>query len=89
MKTRLYAALITMGLLATSALAQEEKVIKEADRVVYNKETELDFSDVLVNGELIKPNAAYIKNLRKTSFEVLIELRANFRPELLETMSSL
>lgn len=72
-----------------AAFAEEDKVIREEDKVVYKKQTELDFSDVMVAGELIKPNGAYVKNRRKTSFQALIELRANFRPELAQTLASL
>lgn len=74
---------------ATSAFAEEDKIIQEEDKVVYKKETELDFSDVMVSGELIKPNGAYVKNRRKTRFPALIELRANFRPELMQTIGYL
>ena len=87
MKTSSFALVL---LFATSALAQEEdKIIQEEDKVVYKKETELDFSDVMVSGELIKPNGAYVKNRRKTRFQALIELRANFRPELNQTIGYL
>ena len=42
-----------------------------------------------VEGGIMKPNGAYVKNRRKTRFQALIELRANFRPELMQSMSSL
>lgn len=87
---RIFASLFLVLIVASqTALAQEDKIIREEDKVVYKKETELDFSDVNVNGELIKPNAAYVKNRRKTRFPALIELRANFRPELAQTIGFL
>lgn len=67
----------------------EVKIIQEEDKVVYKKETALDFSDVMLSGELIKPNAAYVKNRRKTKFPTLIEQRSNFRAEMMETLDNL
>ena len=81
--------LISLASAPTRVSAEEDKIIREEDKVVYKKETELDFSDVMVNGELIKPNGAYVKNRRKTHFDALIELRANFRPELMQTIGYL
>lgn len=74
--------------LAAPALAQDT-VVEEADKVVYNKKTVIDFSDVNIEGELTKPEGSYIKNRKKTRFRNLIELRGNFRPELKRSVSAL
>jgi len=76
---------------ATGVAAEEgeEKVIREEDRVEFKKQTMIDFSDVMVTGELMKPDGAYVKNRRKMQFDTLIELRANFRPELVLSASEL
>ena len=67
----------------------DEQVIKEEDRVVYQKKTLIDFSDVLISGELMKPDGAYVKNRKNTRFDALIELRSNFRAELMKTAGGL
>ena len=84
-------ALGSLSLVAQKAQANEEevKIIQEEDKVVFKKETALDFSDVMLSGELIKPNAAYVKNRRKTKFPTLIEHRSNFRAEMMETLDKL
>ena len=74
--------------LAAPALAQDT-VVEESDKVVYNKKTVIDFSDVNIEGELTKPEGSYIKNRKKTRFRNLIELRGNFRPELKRSVSAL
>lgn len=84
---RLFPLLVVLAL-PVSALAQD-KVIQEEDRVVYNKKTVIDFSDVNIEGELTKPEGSYIKNRKKTRFRNLIELRGNFRPELRRSMNAL
>lgn len=74
--------------LAVPAFA-EDTVVEESDKVVYNKKTVIDFSDVNIEGELTKPEGSYIKNRKKTRFRNLIELRGNFRPELKRSVSAL
>lgn len=74
--------------LAVPAFAQDT-VVEESDKVVYNKKTVIDFSDVNIEGELTKPEGSYIKNRKKTRFRNLIELRGNFRPELKRSVSAL
>lgn len=78
-----------LALASTTAFAQEDTVIEEADRVEYNKKTVIDFSDVNIEGELTKPEGSYIKNRKQTRFRNLIELRGNFRPELRRSVSAL
>ena len=78
----------TFFLFAAAAHA-EDNVIVEEDRVVYQKKTVIDFSDVDISGELTKPEGQYIKNRKKTRFRSLIQLRGNFRPELHRSVSAL
>lgn len=78
----------TAFLFAGVAVAQDSTIVEE-DRVVYQKKTVIDFSDVDVSGELTKPEGQYIKNRKKTRFRSLIQLRGNFRPELHRSVSAL
>jgi hypothetical protein len=80
---------IATSLAAGSAIAQEDNVIRESDRVEFQKKTVIDFSDVNIEGELTKPEGSYIKNRKKTRFRNLIQLRGNFRPELERSVSKL
>lgn len=86
-RTFLVAMVVTLSL-AGAAMAQDT-VIQEEDKVVFQKKTVIDFSDVDISGELTKPEGQYIKNRKKTRFRSLIELRANFRPELHRSVSAL
>lgn len=80
---------LLFALASTTAFAQEDTVIEEEDKVVFNKKTVIDFSDVSIEGELTKPEGSYIKNRKSTRFRNLIELRGNFRPELRRSVSAL
>jgi hypothetical protein len=87
---KLRSALLIAALFAApAAFAQEDTVIEEGDKVVFQKKTMIDFSDVNIDGELTKPEGSYITNRKKTRFRNLIELRGNFRPELSRSVSAL
>ncbi|MBI5495263.1 MAG: hypothetical protein HY904_09540 [Deltaproteobacteria bacterium] len=66
-------------------VAQEQ----ESDKVVYKKKTVIDFSDVTIEGELVKPEGSYIVNRKKTKFRNLIKIRGHFRPELSRSVDAL
>ncbi|MCC7071086.1 MAG: hypothetical protein IT383_07180 [Deltaproteobacteria bacterium] len=82
-------AVVAVALALSAPALAEDTVVEEADKVVYNKKTVIDFSDVNIEGELTKPEGSYIKNRKKTRFRNLIELRGNFRPELKRSVSAL
>ena len=46
------------------------------------KRTVIDFSDVTIQGELVKPDGSYLVNRKRTKFSQLIQTRQNFNPEL-------
>ena len=67
----------------------EDKVVREADRVVTRKKTVIDFTDVAVEGELTKPEGSYSVSKKKTTFRTLIKVRDNFNPELQKSVDNL
>lgn len=67
----------------------QDKVIREADRVVTRKKTVIDFTDVAVEGELTKPEGSYSVSKKKTTFRTLIKVRDNFNPELQKSVDNL
>lgn len=86
---RAIAAAAVVAALSTSAVAQEQKVIREADRTVYRKRTVVDFSEVNVEGDLTKPEGSYVLNRQKAGFPSRIKVRANFQPELQKSVDNL
>ncbi len=63
------------------ATAQESEA-----KVVYKKQTVIDFSDVTIQGELTKPESSYVVNRKRTKFSQLIQIRSNFNPELFNSV---
>lgn len=85
---RFLMAFAVMVTIAAPSFAQD-KVIREADRVVTRKKTVIDFTDVAVEGELTKPEGSYSVSKKKTTFRTLIKVRDNFNPELQKSVDNL
>lgn len=81
----LRALIVGVGLsLAGTAFAQSG-----GDAVSYKKKTIIDFSDVLIEGELTRPEGSYVVSRKQSSFSKLIQVRENFVPELLSSPNQL
>ena len=74
---------------ASAALAQDNTVIREADKTEFKKKTVIDFSDVTIQGELTKPEGSYLLNRKKTKFQTLLKIRQDFLPELFNSTDNL
>jgi hypothetical protein len=59
------------------------------ENVIYKKTTIIDFSDVTITGELTKPEGSYLMNKKKAHFNLLINVRDNFLPEMIKTVDNL
>ena len=83
----------TAMLVALAASGAEKpaavKVVQQPDKVIVRKRTVVDFGDVTVEGELIKPEGSYVLNRNKTRFGPLIQLRDNFYAELRKSADNL
>jgi len=80
---------VVVGIMLASSTVWAQNVIQEEDRVVYEKKSTVDFSDVNIEGELSKPEGSYIKNRKRTRFRSLIELRGHFRNEMRRSVDAL
>ena len=73
-------ALIALTSLAAPAFAQEEP------DVIYQERTEIDFEEVDVSGELVKPQGTLLLERRRASFNPLITLRTEFNTEMRQSI---
>ena len=74
----LTAAALLFG--AQAALAQE---------VVYKKHTVVDFGDDTIDGNLSRPDGAYLQSRKQQRHQRLIKVRDSFRPEILQSVRAL
>lgn len=65
---------------ATPALAQE---------VIFKKHTVVDFGDDTIDGNLSKPDGAYLESRKQQRHSRLIKVRESFRPEILQSVQVL
>ena len=56
--------------------------------VTYKKKTEIDFEGVDISGELVKPQGALLLDRKRASFNPLIKLRADFNPEMSQSVNN-
>ena len=78
-KKLIFAASIVLGITlgATTAMAQD---------VVYKKHTVVDFGDDTIDGNLSKPDGAYLESRKQQRHQRLIKVRESFRPEILQSV---
>jgi len=88
MYTYLIAALLALVFLMSSdAKATEPE--REDVKVVFKKKTSIDFSDVNIEGELVKPTGTYIGIRKQIGFGNFIKVRANFRDKLSDSADNI
>lgn len=82
------ARLLTLALVSTAfaapALAQDSD--DEGRAVKYKERTEIDFEEVDVTGELVKPQGQLLLERKKASFNPLITLRQDFNEEMKQSI---
>ena len=63
---------------------------QETDRAVeYKKKTEIDFEELDVTGELVKPQGALLLDRKRASFNPLIKLRSDFNVEMSNSVTEI
>jgi hypothetical protein len=55
-------------------------------KVVYRKETTIDFEDLEIEGILVKPQSALVLERKKASFNPLIKLRTDWNDKIEENV---
>ena len=72
---------------ATSAYSQD--VVQQEVKITYKKKTSIDFSDKMIEGELTKPEGAFVGVRKDIKFKNFIKIRANFRDKLAESADNI
>jgi hypothetical protein len=72
--------LLNIGLSVTKSSAQDSK--KGADKVVYDKNTKLDFEEREVDGQFMSPDGRDVSGEKNIYFDSMLEERKSFQKEL-------
>jgi hypothetical protein len=76
---RLQIIFLSLLLFPSVAGAQDKK---EKPKVVYEQRTEIDFDEMEVTGELVKPQGSVITARKRAVFDSFIKLRVNWDKEM-------
>jgi hypothetical protein len=92
-------ALLILGLVAAApalALAQEDEGGGDAapagdgeEGVIYRKKTVVSFEDDTIDGDLTRPDGAYVESRKRVRHSNLIRIREDFREKILDSVSSM
>ena len=61
----------------------------EERNIRYQKETQIDFEALEVEGQMIKPHSALIADRSKATFNPLIQLRQDFQIEMSQSVKEI
>ena len=80
---------LAKGLLVLGALALAAPAAAQEQKVEYAKETVIDFEDDTIQGDLTRPDGAYVDARQNVQHTNLIKVREDFREEVLESVGEL
>ena len=85
----LLALLLTLVFVGYTYSAEAAEPEREADKIVYKKKTSIDFSDTTNEGELTKPEGAYLGVRKNIKFKNFIKIRSNFRDKIADSSDNI
>lgn len=71
--------------------AEDEEFGTEAGEsgVIYRKKTVMSFEDDTIDGDLTRPDGAYVESRKRVRHSNLIRIREDFRDKILDSVSSI
>lgn len=85
MKKTILVAVLAVGF---PAFAQED-ANKGADNVRYQKTTQINFEDDIVEGDLTRPDGEYVEAVKKVKHSNLIRIREEFKDKVMQSVGEL
>lgn len=86
------ALLLVVGITSApiSAFAEEETGTEAGEEgVIYRKKTVVSFEDDTIDGDLTRPDGAYVESRKRVRHSNLIRIREDFRDRILDSVSSI
>jgi hypothetical protein len=85
MISRLIPALLVFSLWSSTAFAQDDEVGPN-DTVIYQQKTVVSFEDDTIDGDLTRPDGAFIETRKRIRHSSLIKIRDSFRMKILKSV---
>jgi len=81
---------VTLLLFSIQVFAKPKiKIVKSKDRIIYKKNTIINFEGDVVNGELIKPKGSFFQGRGRAKFNSLIMYRKDFLDKMIKQAKKL
>ena len=85
----LLAFLMTLIFVGHTYSAEAAEPEREADKIVYKKKMNIDFSETAIEGELTKPEGSYLGVRKNIKFKNFIKIRSNFRDKFSDSSDNI
>ncbi len=76
-------------LFSSTAMGDDPTWDDDAKKVVYKRQTEIDFEELEIEGVLQRPQSALVLERKKASFNPLVKLRTDWNVEIEESVDSI
>lgn len=83
-----WAAVTALAIFAASGTAQAADDEAESG-VIYQKKTTVNFDEDTIDGDLTRPDGAYVESRKRVRHSNLIRIREDFREKVLYSVSGL
>jgi hypothetical protein len=83
---KLIAIIVTTFLLGVASVAFAQST-EDEENVIYKKKTTVSFEDDTIDGDLTKPDGAYVESRKRVRHSNLIRIRENFDHEIMNSVS--
>ena len=81
--------MISISTITTLLLFTGVAKAEDSPTILYNSKTEIDFEGLEVEGELVKPQGALLRERSSAAFNPLIKLRTDFKPEMNQSVNEI
>jgi len=85
----LLALLLTLIVAGYAYGAEAAEPEREADKIIYKKKMNIDFSETAIEGELTKPEGSYLGVRKNIKFKNFIKIRSNFRDKFSDSSDNI
>lgn len=76
-------------LLILASLVLPSLAFAQQDGVIYEEETSYDFDDEFIDGQVVRPDGELVSGVRHGKESSLIRIRADFLPEMVQSVEDL
>lgn len=83
---RVFAIVAAAWVLGVASVASAQSTDDE-EGVIYKKKTVVSFDDDTIDGDLTRPDGAYVESRKRVRHSNLIRIRENFDVEILNSVS--